>query len=225
MNNQIIKLDFVNVFLIRVQDGFILIDTGMHQAWEKLEEELRSNGCTPNKLKLVILTHGDFDHTGNCAQLQEKYRVKIAMHQADAFMAENGTRIKLNVKTLFGGGILFLLKRLHGNTTFLAFKPDILLAGGESLEQYGFNAKIIHIPGHTKGSIGILSADGDLFVGDTLINLKKPAIGKYIESKEDLKNSLCKLNKLDIKNIYPGHGNPFLKKSFFRNKRTGFIKE
>jgi glyoxylase-like metal-dependent hydrolase (beta-lactamase superfamily II) len=161
-------------------------------------------------LKLVIITHGDFDHTGNCAKLKEKYRAKIAIHQDDAFMTENGMRIKSKVSTLAGKIILLFLKLWHRNLIFYSFKPDIFLTDGQSLEEYGFNAKVIHIPGHTKGSIGILTADGDLFAGDTLINLKKPDIGICIENEQYFRNSIDKLKKLNIKKIYPGHGNPFL---------------
>ena len=84
-NIKIINLDFVNAFLLKVKDGYILIDTGLPYQWGRLEKELISADCLPGSLKLVIITHGDWDHIGNCARLQEKYKVKIAMHSADAF--------------------------------------------------------------------------------------------------------------------------------------------
>jgi glyoxylase-like metal-dependent hydrolase (beta-lactamase superfamily II) len=55
-----------------------------------VEAELVSTGCFSDKLRLVVITHGDLDHTENCAKLKEKYNAKVAMHQADAFMAEEG---------------------------------------------------------------------------------------------------------------------------------------
>jgi len=80
---KLIKLFFVNAFLVRMKEGFVLIDAGMASYWKKLEKELISAGCLPDKLKLVILTHGDSDHAGNCRRLQERYGSKIAMHQDD----------------------------------------------------------------------------------------------------------------------------------------------
>jgi len=207
---KIIELDFVNAFLVKAKDGFVLIDTGMPHDWERLEAELIATGCLPSKLKLVIITHGDRDHIGNCAKLQEKYKAKIAIHQADAFMAENGVFLKRKVRTL-AGRIIILLSRLRNRkASFPKFKPDILLRDEQSLEEYGFNAKIIHIPGHTKGSIGILTEEGDLFAGDTLVNSRKPDIAMFIDNFQELKNSIDKLKKLNIKKIYPGHGKPFL---------------
>lgn len=207
---KIIELDFVNAFLVKAKDGFVLIDTGIPHDWERLEAELIATGCLPSKLKLVIITHGDRDHIGNCAKLQEKYKAKIAIHQADAFMAENGVFLKRKVRTL-AGRIIILLSRLRNRkASFPKFKPDILLRDEQSLQDYGFKAKIIHIPGHTKGSIGILTEEGDLFAGDTLVNSRKPDIAMFIDNFQELKSSIDKLKKLNIKKIYPGHGKPFL---------------
>jgi len=207
---KIIKLDFVNAFLVKVKDGFILIDTGMPHHWKRLEAELISTGCLPSKLKLVIITHGDRDHIGNCAKLQEKYKAKIAMHEADAFMAENSVFLKRKVRTL-AGIILILLSRLRRQKVSLQkFKPDIFLKDGQDLKEYGFSATIIHLPGHTKGSIGILTEEGDLFAGDTLVNSRNPDIAIFVDNFQELKNSVGKLKKMNIKEIYPGHGKPFL---------------
>jgi len=207
---KIIELGFVNAFLVRTKDGFVLIDTGLAQQWEKLEIELTSAGCLPDKLKLVVITHGDFDHTGNCAKLQEKYKAKIAIHQADACMAENGVFLNRKIRTLFGRIIILLSKLRNRKVSFHKFKPDIFLTDGQSLDEYGFNAKIIHLPGHTKGSIGILTNEGDLFAGDTLVNSKNPDIAIFIENFQELKNSIEKLKRSNIKNVYPGHGKIFL---------------
>jgi glyoxylase-like metal-dependent hydrolase (beta-lactamase superfamily II) len=207
---RIIELDFVNAFLVKAKDGFVLIDTGMPQHWERLEAELIATGCLPFKLKLVIITHGDRDHIGNCAKLQEKYKAKIAMHEADAFMAEDGVFLKRKVRTL-AGRILILLSRLRRQKISLQkFKPDILLKDGQDLEEYGFNGKVIHIPGHTKGSIGILTEEGDLFAGDALVNSRKPDIAIFVDNFQELKSSIEKLKKSNIKKVYPGHGKPFL---------------
>ena len=212
----IIQMSFVNAFLVKVNEGFVLIDTGLAMHWEKLESELLSAGCLPDKLKLVLITHGDFDHTGNCAKLQEKYKSKIAMHKEDSFMAEQGVFLKRKVRTL-AAKIFFILRKLRRRKSpFDKFKPDIFLTDGQNLKEYGFDATIIHIPGHTKGSIGIVTNDGILFAGDTFTNMRKPDIAIYIENSGDLKNSIARLKKLNIRTIYPGHGRPFEMESIVR---------
>ena len=163
----------MNAYLVKLKDGFILIDTGLNNSWQQLENKLLAGGCLPDKLRLVIITHGDFDYTGNCAALQKKYKVKIAMHPADSSMIENGTRLKRQIRTFSGKLIVVLSKLRNRKSKFETFKPDIGLTDGQKLNDYGFDAKVIHTPGHTKGSIAILTSDGDLFSGDTLGLTKK----------------------------------------------------
>lgn len=204
-----IEMGFVNAFLVKTKDGFILIDTGMPQHWEKLEGELLSAGCLPGKLKLVVVTHGDLDHTGSCAKLQKKYRVKIAMHQADSLMAEQGVRTKRTIRTLRGKFVMLMARLRHRNMSCEKFRPDLYLRDGQSMDAHGLDAKVLHLPGHTKGSLGILTADGDFFAGDTLTNSTKPDIAVYVDNIQELKKSIDKLKKLNIKMVYPGHGKPF----------------
>jgi hydroxyacylglutathione hydrolase len=204
-----IRLTFVNAYLIKTGEGFILVDTGLGFHLERLENELASSGCLPGSLKLVIVTHGDFDHAGNCAKLREKYNCKIAMHKDDLPMVESGQRVKRN-NSSFKSGIHFLLRKLFRKKfTFDRFSPDILLDEGQRLDEYGLKASVIHIPGHTKGSIGILTDGGDLFAGDTFTNRGKPEPASLIENKVELDRSLARLKRMDINRIYPGHGDPF----------------
>ena len=84
------KLGSVNCYLIETDTGYILIDTGCSNKRIDLEKELESTGCKPDNFKLIVLTHGDFDHTGNAAYLREKYGTKIAMHYDDSGMGERG---------------------------------------------------------------------------------------------------------------------------------------
>jgi hydroxyacylglutathione hydrolase len=209
-----IQLSFVNAFLVKAQEGFVLIDTGLSSQWEKLEHALIAAGCLPDKLKLVVLTHGDADHAGNGKKLQENYHVQIAMHGDDYSIIETGFSGKRRVKPLamrIMFGLISLVRKLGKNKADLnKFKPDIFLRDGQGLQKYGFNAGVIHLPGHTKGSIAILTDRGDLFCGDTLVNMRKPQTATIIENAAELEESIKKLRKLNIRRVYPGHGKPFL---------------
>jgi glyoxylase-like metal-dependent hydrolase (beta-lactamase superfamily II) len=50
-------------------DGFVLIDTGKPEKRREFEAELARAGCKSGDLKLIALTHGDYDHAGNAAYL------------------------------------------------------------------------------------------------------------------------------------------------------------
>jgi hydroxyacylglutathione hydrolase len=157
----------------------------------------------------VVITHGDLDHTGNCAKLQKKYQAKIAMHPGDRAMAETGAPLVRKTRS-FKVKVFMLLARLtRGKTKFDTFKPDLLLADGQDLKEYGLAARILHTPGHTKGSIAVLTDQGWLFPGDTLSNNNKPDIGPFIQDDRELRDSLAKLKGLSARTVYPGHGKPF----------------
>lgn len=215
MDNKIITIDLgmVNAYLLKAKDGFVLIDTGMPQHWAQLDGGLAAAGCVPGKLKLLIITHGDIDHIGSVTRLKEKYHVKVAMHSGDVPQVENGVMRKRKVKPLIYKIMMnyrMFMRKFQKNTMPLPkFKPDILLSDGQSLAEYGLSAKVIHTPGHTPGSLSVLTDDGDLFAGDMFTNRKQPADANIIENSEQLKASQAKLKTLNIKTVYPGHGTPF----------------
>ncbi len=84
---------------------------------------------------------------------------------------------------------------------------DRKLHDGDLIEVGNIKLRVIHTPGHSKGSIILLTAD-TVFSGDTLF---AGSIGRYDlagGSIEEIKNSLkSKLLTLpDYMKIYPGHG-------------------
>jgi hydroxyacylglutathione hydrolase len=202
-----INLGFVNAYLLKIDTGYILIDTGISQQWSHLESELLASAALPDQLKLVILTHGDFDHSGNCAELQRKYHLKIAMHTGDAGMVKAGMPAKRRSKSYSGKILVRLTGMMRGS--FHKFQPDILLEDSQDLTGFGLDGRVIYTPGHTKGSIAILTTDGMLFPGDTVANRRKPASADYIQNELELDASLAKLKGLNARTVYPGHGEPF----------------
>lgn len=195
----------VNCYLIKLDDGFILIDTGDSKKRDELEKELNNAGCEPGNLKLIIITHGDSDHTGNADYLRGKYGAKIAMHHCDSGMVQKGDML-YNRK---GNVLSRIISPFMGLKKSNRFKPDFYMENGYDLLEYGLNAKIIHLPGHSLGSIGVLTSDGALFCGDLFTNTKKPAINSIMDDKATAEASIEKLKDLNIYMVYPGHGNSF----------------
>ncbi len=214
MSKGIEKFDVggVNCYLLEADDGFVLIDTGFPAKRMFLDGVLKNAlnkpGEVPKKLKLIILTHGDSDHVGNCKFLRENYGAKIAMHVEDSKMVEEGDMTWNRKSKPDRISFSFKLATLAfgKNSDFETFKPDIYLQDGQSLTELGLSAKVIHLPGHSKGSIGVLTNEGDLFCGDLIYNF---AGFSYIDNLDDFNESINKLKKLDISIFYPGHGKTF----------------
>ncbi len=70
-------------------------------------------------------------------------------------------------------------------------------------------ARVVHLPGHSSGSIGILTDAGTLFCGDLLENTRCPAAGSIIDDPSAVGASLACLGELPVAMVYPGHGAPF----------------
>jgi hydroxyacylglutathione hydrolase len=211
-----IGLSGVNCYLLTAGDGFVLVDTGLSSKRAKLERRLALAGCTPGRLKLILLTHGDIDHVGNAAYLREAYGAKIAMHADDAGMAETGDadlgrkprpdHVAMTGRFIRVAGTLAeLMRRGTGLTTFT---PDELAADGDELGAYGLDARVLHLPGHSPGSIGVLTAAGELICGDLLYNWRRPSV-PICDDAAAFRASMAKLGGLHVATIYPGHGKPF----------------
>ena len=198
-----------NAYLIEGERGFVLTDTGFRLDRAQLDEELRAAGCRPGSLKLILITHADPDHSANAAYLRDKYGAKIAMHRAEAAAVEQGNmflsrgRLSLGKRLVKPLAALFRLRRRD------RFTPDLYLEDGDRLDEYGLDATVLHVPGHSKGSIAVLTADGVLFSGDFLENRTRPSIATLIDDAEALKTSFERVTQLDIRIVYPGHGKPF----------------
>jgi hydroxyacylglutathione hydrolase len=204
-----ITLFGVNCYLVKTGSGYILIDTGWSFKRTDLDQQLESAGCKPGNLDLIILTHGDLDHTGNAAHLRDKYGAKIAMHRRESEMVESGDMMQSRKDRPFLKRIAFGVFKLYGRLSrFDRFKPDLTVEDGTDLSGYGFDARVLDLPGHSTGSIGILTAGGDLFCGDLVMH-DRPVPHSITDDAADLQASIDKVKSLRVNTVFPGHGSPF----------------
>lgn len=204
----------VNAYLLTTPRGHFLIDTGSSSARQRLLEELAAHGCTPGSLKLILLTHGDFDHVGNAAYLRAAYKARIAMHPVDSGMAERGDMFSSRKKPgFFLRMLLPLFARLGKADRFTA---DLPLADGQELTGFGWSARVFALPGHSGGSVVFLTPEGELFCGDLIENIKKPRLGSIMDDVPTAMHSIQKLAGMSITTVYPGHGHPFAMETFLQ---------
>jgi hydroxyacylglutathione hydrolase len=83
---------------------------------------------------------------------------------------------------------------------------DRRVAGGESLMIQGTRIDVIATPGHTNEHVCYLTADGDLFTGDTILGYGTTAIFPPDGHMGDYFRSLATLRALNPRRIYPAHG-------------------
>ena len=159
------------------------------------------------KIKYIINTHGHMDHIGANANIKEATGAKILIHEDD------GNLLSSPIKNL----------AIFWGRMTKSPPADRLLKDGETISLGHLEIKVIHTPGHTKGSICLL-VDKKLFTGDTLL---RNTIGRadLPGASEKILIQCIKEKLLPLENevkIYPGHeeettigqekrNNPFIK--------------
>lgn len=198
-------LKFSNAYVIVQDDGLTLVDTGTSSDYESIISFLGSIGKNITDIKLIILTHSDADHSGSAARLRHNSGAKIAIHRLDASRVSGKKQLK-EVNSRVGG---LLLKTFNMFMKFDAFEPDIIVEDGDTLGQL----KVIHVPGHTEGSICLYLPNIALFSGDTLriANGRVSLPSNYLNFDSRLiRNSVKKLGNLKYNQLCPGHGEPIM---------------
>ena len=196
-----------NCYIIRGKRGDILIDTCSGGFRDEIELWLENYN-----VKLIALTHGHLDHTGNAAYFAELYDARIAMGEADSELAENKRVRKLYAMNVRG---IAIKKAAEAPPKSLPepFKADIFLEDGIALgEEFGIeNCTAVSLEGHTKGSFGILHGK-DLYLGDAAMNFGSPSFPAICESPVRARKALEKIKELAPERIFFGHGEPIMGK-------------
>ena len=157
------RFGYFNLYVIKGKNGDVLIDTGFIGMKRPLKRWLNKFN-----VKLVILTHAHVDHTWNTAYLKELYGCDVALGINDLVNIDN-SNIKSKPTTKSCGLWCKLMNFGMRVLNVKDFDVDMKLKDNQIIRRYGLELKIVSLPGHTSGSIGVLYKDY-LFAGDALIN-------------------------------------------------------
>lgn len=205
-NVQRISCGSVNCFLVKSVGSAILVDTGREAYKEKILRICTADPEAP--VRLIVLTHGHVDHVQNAAFLANTLGIPIAMHEEDFSLLADNRRQALLFSGLLGKLMLLATNRSFQKDKITPFSPAFYLKDGDSLSGYGVNAKVVALPGHTRGSIGLLVGEHFLIVGDAMMNLPHPRPALLFHNHEQMMQSAEKIRKLAPKTVYFGHGAP-----------------
>lgn len=208
-----ISLGMNDCYVIQ-ERGTIMVDSGVPRSARAFAKALEKLSIEPVDIKLIIITHGHFDHLGSANTIREQTGAKVALHQADKEQLEKDKMTWPPGTTPWGKISRGLFKPMMSFLRFELPQVDILLGDeGFSLEAYGISGRIIHTPGHTPGSVTVLLDTGDAFVGcmaqNSLPFCLRPRLPIYAQDIEKVKESWRVLIAEGARTIYPGHGKPF----------------
>jgi hydroxyacylglutathione hydrolase len=186
----------------------IFIDPGCSN---QSEEEILIKFIEEKQLRptRLILTHAHIDHVLGVRYINQKYHLKLEMHQADLPVYESAGNIA----------------KMYGIPFNQGPQPSFFLDENSKIELDGFTLDIFHTPGHSPGSICFYSKENNFLIGgDVLFNgsigrTDLPG-GNFEVLSQSIKTKLYTLP--DNTRVFSGHGestligheknnNPFVK--------------
>lgn len=192
-----------NCYIAADGNNAILVDTAGRAYFDTVAAE-----CDKYDMKLIVLTHVHFDHAENAAELAKRYNIPVAIHKADEELFESYDKQPLKPYGLVGRTVLGLSLKVLRNTKVERPENLIYVKEGDDLSGYGINARVIELPGHTLGSIGVDVEEKYLIAGDALDNWIKPGVGHLYYDPDAIKRSAEKIRALGERTVYYGHGDP-----------------
>jgi hydroxyacylglutathione hydrolase len=183
----------VNAFVLHDESGAsLIVDPGCKNPVQQqnLKRYITENNLHP---QCIVLTHGHFDHVAGTAWAKSEFSCPLMMHRDDLFLVKDAVQHA----SLFG-------IRLENPPL-----PDKFLEEGDHIKLGNTDIQILHVPGHSPGSICLYMASDNLLIsGDVLF---KSSIGRtdlfggdYDLLIRGIREKLMTLPR-DTE-VWPGHG-------------------
>lgn len=178
-------------YLVTTPQGHILINTGLAESVSMIRSHIEKLGFKFSDIKIITTTQAHFDHAAGIAEVKKQTGAKFMVDEKDAEVMADGGQ-----SDFFMGG---------KGALFVPVKADRLLKDKDSILLGNTTMKLLHHPGHTKGSCSflldvkddvrswrVLIANMPTVIGD----LHPPGNAKYPEITKDLEYTFAAMKKL-----------------------------
>lgn len=175
-----VGIAWVSSWAVKTSDGWVLIDTTHEPYVDVLLDNLRKVGIAQDDIRMVLMTHGHFDHVGGY------YRLKPLLKNARFVMTERGWNEAFRYARESKG--------THREWTMLEEK-DVVAGDGETLTCGDSVFTVLETPGHTWGTASYMY---DVHRGDK--RWKAVTVGgqglNAIESTDQVRAYIKSMNRL-----------------------------
>ncbi len=220
-------LEHINVYLIRGNDGYLLVDSGWNTdiSFSILHNHLVKNKVSFEDISQILVTHTHPDHYGMAGRIKELSGATLAMHHLEekfidpryvhleGLLQETGRLLEAN--GLPHGEMVKLRDATIGMTPYVKpALPDIRLRDSDTITTGEFTFRVVWTPGHSSGHICLYEPDKKILLsGDHILPRITPNVSVHPQSIENplgrYIEALKEIRRLDIELTLPGHDEPF----------------
>ncbi len=209
---QIEGLRVSNVYLLAAEAGLVLIDAGLTNAPQVIAAQVAAGGLSLSDVRTIVVTHAHGDHIGGLPELVARTGAQVLAHRDEVAFAERTQSLPARslLQRLMG------LMQGRGAGPFPPVKVSRALVEGDVVEALG-GLRVMHVPGHTPGSICLYQAEQRLlFCGDIVVP-KRLAGGQvgldygpamFAVDAGEARRTVRRLADLPLEVLCPGHGDP-----------------
>ncbi|MFJ6211737.1 MBL fold metallo-hydrolase [Streptomyces sp. NPDC092296] len=206
-----------HVHLVRLPDGFAVVDTGFPGSAPAILAALARLGGRPQQLRQIVLTHSHLDHMGSAADLVAATGARVLAGALDAPVISAAAP---EPEPVYTPAERALHQQVMAGFADADTPPlrhltvDVELHDGDTLDGWGEPVHVLHVPGHTPGGIALHlpTGGGVLFPGDLIATAEHRAIlGPINVDRAAAIASFRRLAALEPDTLCVPHGDPILR--------------
>lgn len=191
-------------YLITTPAGNILINSGLSASADQIKASVEQLGFKFTDIKILLTTQAHHDHVGAMAKIKRMTGAKFMVDEKDAPVMEDGG------KSDYALGA--------AQSSYEPLKADSLLHDGANILLGGVSLKMLHHPGHTKGSCSFLLDIKDDKRSYKVLIANMPSIvtpdrfsevTTYPEIEQDYRNTILAMKKLSFDIWLSSHASQF----------------
>jgi glyoxylase-like metal-dependent hydrolase (beta-lactamase superfamily II) len=198
-----------NAYLL-LDETVTLVDAGMPGSEEAILGYMEELGRAPGDLGRIVVTHHHLDHVGSLAALKARTGAQVVAHPGDAPLI-SGEQPPPPARSAVMRVLFRLMAPMMPGVEPVAV--DRTVGDGDRLELLG-GAMVVHVPGHTPGSIALHFPAEQLLICGDVIDHRRGRLGPppqpFTADMDQALASLRRLAELEFDVLCPGHGAPLV---------------
>jgi len=182
-----------------------MVDAGLMGKGGYKMQTIQKAGIKLSDIKRIIMTHTHLDHIGCIKEIREQMpHAELWIHEEEADPIEKGDERGVYGMEMFRS----MCQTEYGlKSGDFKLKVDRKLKEGERLDMGGLSWEVLHVPGHSAGSVALYERSQKVLIPGDVVYADY-AIGRFdLHGAEGsvLKKSLLRLAELEVEILLPGH--------------------